>query len=355
MNAPMAPQPPQVEDTGEPLPEFCRGTCAVTVTYGNRATFLERVVEAAFAAGVGHVIVVDNGSAPQSRASIDRMVESRGNLLTVVRLAQNSGSAGGFKAGLEAVRDLAEIEFVWLLDDDNAPSRSALVRLAHAYACLGEDKRVALLALRPDRKEYLRAATAGQPVSIIPNSFLGFHAREIPRKLGRRLRPRRDPEKNRIRFPLVSVGYAPYGGLLFHRSWLERVGLPEERLYLYGDDHEYTTRIVHSGGEIFLCTSAEIEDLDTSWHLMPTASRPWIDPQADERRIYYGLRNRVWLEKRYTTAPVVYFLNALAYLGFLLTLGLFANRRPRQVFLRLRLLCRAMNDGLHDRLGETLR
>lgn len=331
--------------------EFSRRTCVVTVTYGDRFHLLQDVVGAAFEAGAGTVVVVDNGAASASRTGIDSMQQAWGERLEVVRLAGNLGSAGGFKAGLERARRRTECEFIWLLDDDNAPRPDALLRLWHAYGMLGADPGNALLSLRRNQKEQVLAATCGVPVNVAPNSFLGFHLKHVPAKLRRRLAHAESGEEP-VRFPLASIGYAPYGGFFFHRDWLDRVGLPDERLYLYGDDHEFSLRFVRAGGRIYLCAASEVVDLETSWLHKPVASRPWMSPGADERRIYYGLRNRVHLEKAFTTSRFAYWVNACAYLGFLLVVGLLRDRRPGHLAGHFRLLLRAVRDGRSDRLGK---
>ncbi len=333
--------------------EFSRRTCVVTVTYGDRFHLLRDVIDAAFEAGAGTVVVVDNGAAPASRVGIDREKQARGDRLEVVRLSENLGSAGGFKAGLEKAQRRAECEFIWLLDDDNAPRPDALLRLWHAYSVLGADPGNTLLSLRRNQKEQVLAATCGVPVNIAPNTFLGFDLKQVPAKLWRRL-VRAGPGEEPVRFPLVSVGYAPYGGFFFHRGWLDRVGLPDERLYLYGDDHEFTLRFVRAGGRIYLCATSEVVDLETSWHHKPVASRPWVSPEADERRAYYGLRNRVQLEKAFVSSRIAYWTNVSAYLGFLLVAGLLRERRPGHFVRRARLLLRALQDGRDDRLGKAV-
>ncbi|HEX7126917.1 MAG TPA: glycosyltransferase [Thermodesulfobacteriota bacterium] len=330
---------------------FAQRTCVVTVTYGDRAHLVRKAVAAAFDAGAGGIVVVDNGAAPPSRAEIDRLAQAWGGRLEVVRLPENRGSAGGFRAGLERVRDRAECEFIWLLDDDNAPRPDALGRLWHAYGALGADPNHALLSLRPDRKEYLLAATCGVPVAITPNAFLGFHLMDVPSKVRRRLSPAR-PGRAAIRFPLAAVGYAPYGGFFFHRSWLDRVGLPDERLYLYGDDHDFSLRFVRAGGTIYLCAASEVVDLEPSWHHEPSASRPWVSPAADERRVYYAVRNRARLEKAFTTSRIAYWANACTYLGFLVVVGLLGEGRARQVLRRVHLVLRALRDGRSDHRGR---
>jgi hypothetical protein len=41
---------------------------------------------------------------------------------------------------------------------------------------------------------------------------------------------------------------------------------PNEALYLYGDDHEFTARFVDKGYPIYLVPKSLIKDLERSWH-----------------------------------------------------------------------------------------
>jgi len=271
--------------------------------------------------------------------------------LEVVTVSENCGSAGGFMAGLVKARTCVRCERIWLLDDDNAPRPDALRRLWHAYGLLGADPDNTLLSLRRNQKEQVLAVTQGVPVRFVSNSFVGFHLKLVPARLWRR-RARAGRREEPVRLPLVSVGFAPYGGFFFHRAWLDRVGLPDERLYLYGDDQEFSLRFVRAGGRIYLCAASEVVDLEVSWHHRPVASRPWVSPDAAEQRLYYGLRNSVRLEKDFTTSPIAYWANVCAYLGFLLVWGLLRDRRPAHLMRRFRLLLRALRDGRKDCFGK---
>ena len=56
----------------------------------------------------------------------------------------------------------------------------------------------------------------------------------------------------------------PYGGLFFHRSIIDIIGLPDTNYFLYGDDFDFSYRITKKGGKIFLVTQSVIEDLEKS-------------------------------------------------------------------------------------------
>src|SRR5262245_17801158 len=232
------------------------GVSCVTVTYGDRRVSLANVAEriARFAPGTERFVVVFNGVTYDPDQFV-RTLPLADRVVTVVKRF-NEGSAAGFAAGIESAYRQTESEYFWLLDDDNAPSESALDRLLEAARSFFFSPEISFLSLRPGRPEYVDAAYRGQHIGIAANSFLGLDVRAA---LVRHLQPsrkRRDIDWARPEAPLVSVGYAPYGGLLIPRTWYELVGLPRTDFVTYGDDHEYTTRAVSRGGVIYLCAGS---------------------------------------------------------------------------------------------------
>lgn len=324
-------------------------TCVVTVTYGERFHLLEQMLAAVKLSGVVKVIVVDNASGPMSRQKLEDFSIASDGWLDVVTLKTNKGSAGGFRAGLARVSEITECEFIWLLDDDNCPMPDAFAAMDSAWNFLGRNPENSLLCLRPDRSEYVRACIQGMPVKFVRDSFLGFHVKDIMRKIGKWLSFGSTPNYI-VPIPLVPIEYAPYGGFFVHRSWLDRIGLPDERLYLYGDDHEFTSRITELGGRIFLCHGAQVRDLEVSWNRQH--SQPFASPVKDERWVYYTMRNRVWYEKTRVSSMFVYMLNACIYLSYILLLSLLRNNRPKGVLRRIKVISKAFGDGRAGNLGE---
>ncbi len=321
----------------------------VTVTYGNRVPLVRTVIEAALEAGVERVVLVDNGCAATARAELLALQETLAEQLRLIHLEENAGSAGGYATGIQAAYE-GGAEFIWLLDDDNRPTRDALDRLLLAYHLLGAHPCNVLVGFRPSRKDQRQAISEGRGMEHAPNTFIGFHIRQLPARLfGRK---QHDPVPKTPLFPLVPIAYAPYGGMLLHRSWVERVGLPDRRLYLYADDHEYTLRLTEAGARLYLCATAVIEDLDDSWHVQRTKRFSWIDPEIDTDRLYYALRNRIWLERRYLTRRSVFLLNGVIFLGALCLISLLREKSLRFTWHRMRAIWQALQDGWQGRLGK---
>ncbi len=321
----------------------------VTVTYGNRFPLLSQVIKRVLQIGVEKIVVVVNGPAQKTCQGLQKLKHSFPQRINEVYLERNEGSAKGFAEGIRYAHAYGA-EFIWLLDDDNLPRLECLQSLKYAYAYLGNNPANILAGFRSTRQEQRMAACYGSQVTLVNNSFLGFHYKHIFKKVLKRLHKRPEKDSCYPVYPLVEVDYAPYGGLLFHRSWIDKIGLPNETLYLYGDDHEFTLRLRKAGAHIYLCAQAGIEDLELSWHLKEEL--PWFAPDSETERLYYTLRNRVWLEKHFAIDSVcVYTLNVVCYTVFQIMRALLRFHSLINLQRRLRLLFHAFQDGWHDNLG----
>ena len=317
---------------------------AVVVTYGARAELAWGAVEAARAAGADAVVVVANGTPPEGVAALAERARGDDHV-RLVALPANGGSAGGYAAGLEAAAAWGA-EAIWLLDDDNRPRPEALARLRAAAALLGGGPGVVLAAHRAAFPEWAWAADEGDAPAVAPNAFFAFHVGRLLGNLRRRWRRRRRVPT--LRYPLVPLEAAPYGGLLLPRAWVDRGELPRVDLWTYVDDLEYTARLVAQGARLFLCTPAVVDDAVAAWAGGSVLRPLWLDD--DPARVYLAARNHAWWERRRARSRAIYLLNGALYLAFL-TLLAAARRGGRFAAGRLALLLRAVRDGWAGRLG----
>ena len=220
----------------------------VTVTYGNRFHLLKQVIDSALSEGVHKIIVVDNNSEPESRNRLKEYEKSLNDKIEVLYLDDNYGSAGGFKRGLQVAYNDPECEFIWLLDDDNKPMNGSLKILLDFWDSLeieNKKERIALLSYRFKKEQLAKKAIIQNKPDLVlglKNSFLGFHTKELHKKIYRYLKKIFKSKNNKIeqksdkKFGIVPV--APYGGLFIHKNLLNKIGYPNEKFYLYADDHE---------------------------------------------------------------------------------------------------------------------
>ncbi|KUK18730.1 MAG: Glycosyl transferase family 2 [Thermodesulfobacterium commune] len=329
--------------------------CVVTVTYGNRFHLLKQVIDAALNEGVYKIIVVDNNSEVESRNKLMEYEKLLNGKIKVLYLDDNYGSAGGFKKGLEEAYNDSECEFIWLLDDDNYPMNGSLKNLLdfwHSLKIENKEEKIALLSYRFKKEQLAREAMIRNKPELIlglKNSFLGFHIKELHRKIYRYLRRRFKLKGNIVeqesdkKFGIVPV--APYGGLFIHKNILNKIGYPNEDFYLYADDHEWSYRITRTGGKIYLILDSKIDDLELSWHVSKSAKETAfsIISKGNHYRVYYSVRNRVFFEiNNLVDNKMIYWINIFVYL-LLISFSSTKN---------IKLLIKAVKDGYRGKLGK---
>lgn len=141
----------------------------------------------------------------------------------------------------------------------------------------------------------------------------------------------------------IFLSAAPYGGLLIPRQSLRLLGLPDEKLFLYGDDTVLTLQFTRAGGKIKLCPDAVVRDSEPVWNAIGGKMGNMVRRIAhlDDRKAYYEARNRCYFGSVfYPGNPFVYWVNRTAFLASALLLAIRHNRLQR-----FRLLHRALQDG----------
>ena len=322
-------------------------TTLVTLTYGDRFNYLHTLVSRSLESPlIDRVIIVSNASV----APLENLRTSWPGQVEVIYLDNNTGSAKGYSVGIKAALD-AGAEYIWLMDDDNAPTHNAIATL---HTCLsqleeidGRDKS-AVLGFRPTHQADIAAGVPGRFAIQRRSSFFGFHIAQLPYKLWRR-RPWVHPQRKQDKIPMVQLPFATYGGLLAHRSLYQRIGLPLDALMLYADDSEYTWRITAGGGRIFLVPDALLDDLEDSWNIKARTSNIYESflLGGSDLRAYYGARNQAWFDKNiWASSSLLYSLNRWMFFRLL---RLIAKRRGAEQ--RLTLIEKAIQDGEAGVLG----
>jgi GT2 family glycosyltransferase len=316
----------------------------VIVTYGNRIHLLEKVIQKVQSfEEVRKIFLVNNN--PTTILDAEKYID-----IVMINNNDNLGSAVGYKQGIERAYNDTDIDFIWLLDDDNKPDFSSLDELQETISLIDKDNvhKTALLCIREDRKAYYYSAYDFGVKYLFPskNSFLGLNIFEIAPKFFLKKYLQKIPVTKK-RF--VKVPVAPYGGLIFHKSLINSIGFPNEDLFLYSDDNEYSYRIIKNGGVIYLLPECRVEDIDNSWFIRKKGN--YIDSLYDSKelfRIYYTLRNRVFTEKKYLVEnKIVYQLNRFIYVTILLIYSI-----KYQDFQRFNFLRKAILDGDNKKLGK---
>jgi len=321
----------------------------VTVTYGDRWHLLKKALYSAKNEGFDRAVVVDNGA----KIDISQLTKDEfGDFVDVVIMGKNTGSAGGFKAGMQRAIDL-DADFLMLLDDDNELQPGCLDSLSLAYqesALSVPQNSLAVLAYRSDRQTDVAANIPFNGMNGNCAAFFGFHFLEVPFKLFRRTSVGRRWIARRPILPRVVVAIAPYSGMYFHQSVLKLHGLPNARFILYADDTDFSYRLTRAGGEIVLATKAKLIDLELSWNVKARFSNTFdaILLGDSDFRAFYSTRNRAYFEENYSEDfKLIRNVNKFIYLTALYLRSIAVGRKAR-----FTLLIQAIRDGEAGRLGE---
>jgi len=131
---------------------------------------------------------------------------------------------------------------------------------------------------------------------------------------------------------------------LFHKKLLNEIGYPNEKFYLYSDDHDWTYRITNQGNKIFIVLDSVIDDIDTSWAIKNKEKTIFTKiKNAPSFRVYYTIRNRMIFEKKYLiNNKFIYNLNK-NFFSIILFLFSFRNNNFK-VFIK------ALNDANNNNL-----
>lgn len=324
--------------------------CVLIVTYNDRWQFLKQVLQRVLAQEfVANVIVVDNASVCDVAAFCDQLSDPR---IKVITNAENLGSAGGYKAGLEYFFQKTEADFVWLLDDDNLPAADALQKLVDNWDKIpGTEANKALFSLRQDRTQHVKVAEGEDPnrFYLVENSFMGFNLFRVP--INQYLKMRDKFTKPKALKDRATLPYAPYGGMFFHRKMIELIGYPDERFFVYADDSEYTYRITAKGGLIWLIPASQITDIDKSYGVK-YIKHFWRSIYLDlwSFRTYYQVRNSVYFFDQINVKNrIIYDINKWLFFKMQWIISRLTSRKENYSKLSI-----AVEDGLAGRLGMTI-
>lgn len=326
----------------------------VIVTYGDRwsllSNVLKRIINQKF---IKEILLIDNASKYDLETKINQAFNIN-NKISVITFEENKGSAYGVKYGIQAIIKKGNCDLIWLLDDDNYPEEGSLDILLQHYNELireYEPNEFALVSLRNDRQEYINTAVNGTSKGSFPvsNSFIGVHFKKIFfhlfKRTERKLVTQKFKEFNKER---IEIPVAPYGGLLFHKSLINKIGLPNEQYFLYSDDHEFIHRLVKKGGRIYLIPRSIVRDLESSWNNKEKKHMFYSFLNEESNfRVYYTIRNRVNFEtNNLTNNHLLYKINKFLFITILFIFSLKYKKRERFM-----LILKAIKDGEKNQLG----
>lgn len=288
--------------------------CAVVVTFNRKALLrecllsLERQTRRPDA-----IVVVDNCSTDGT----DVMLAEEFGHLSPLRLQANTGGAGGFHEGMKRAYEQG-FEWIWVMDDDVEAVPDALASLLE-FQTLSE-------FIHPRRVGANGEPFAWEGVLDPTSGGKKAFSADISFQNGR---------------TWVSVNYGCFEGPLIHRRVVERIGLPDKRFFILGDDQIY-------GYEASLHTNVIYIDKVCFRRKLPYSE------EMSENKSYVLFRNRFLTYEHFESSALPMSRSAFWFQNLLLVAWYIRAIRPRSAlnyWRNLRGMLSGMWDGARGRYG----
>jgi GT2 family glycosyltransferase len=257
-----------------------------------------------------HILVINNASTDGTR----EMLRTQFPSLEVLTLPENRGGAGGFHAGIKAAYE-AGYDWVWVMDDDVEPHQDCLETMLR-YSSLSGFIHV--------RREH----------DGVPFPWEG--AWDVYRKAKCPFERDISFEHNR---EWISVNYGCFEGALICRDVISKIGFPDIRFFIRGDDSIY-------GYVASLYTNVIYLNFVGMRRKLATDGKP------DRYKVYFEFRNR-FLFYEYFDRFGIPSSKLMLWMGILLDVGrvLRWEREIRNVR-GLRSIYSGLRDGILKRYGR---
>ena len=306
---------------------------AIIVTF-NRLDALKGTLPRVLSENPDALWVIDNAS---TDGTGDWLAEQDDPRLHVIRLAQNTGGAGGFETGVRAALEAeAPCDWVVLFDDDAWPQPGCFAQFRSET--WGEDIGAVSAAVTYPDGRLCEMNRQG----VNPFWHLGVLATSLlPGRKGTRSRFKVTDTELTPDAPQRDSDNASFVGFFLRLSATQTAGLPEGGLFIYGDDVLYSLRLRRAGWRVVLAPALRF-DHDCGTMGQGFVYRPlW--------KIYYHCRNGVTIA-RVAAGPLVYPLALTYYTLLWWRRGRGLSGDERRTYYRLMRM--GLRDGLLGRRGR---
>ncbi|RJE80947.1 glycosyltransferase [Paracoccus sp. JM45] len=210
-------------------------TLTAAVVTHNRLEKLVTTVERLLSEPVSRVVVVNNASTDGTAAWLDQLTDPR---LIVHHSKENLGGAGGFSIAMEIARNRTDADWIVVMDDDGRPHSGTVAAFqqmdltgwdAIGAAVFHPDGQICEMN-RPYRNPFWHAGRFLKTLAKMPlgKGRNGFHLSD---------------QDYRSDGPILPIDMTSFVGFFVSRSALIHAGLPDPRLFIYGDDQLYTLQM----------------------------------------------------------------------------------------------------------------
>ena len=238
---------------------------AVVVTH-NRCKLLKRCINNILNQSLppDEILVINNGSTDNTKDELDKLKINTIN-------QDNLGSAGGWVTGIKYAIE-KKFDAIWLMDDDGYPDRYSLEILKKSI-----DKEMSCLSsivVKENNPEEF----------VFPYPILNENNQPTLLKWPRKLKNKKQLLKKIIedKYPYAHL----FNGALIPLNVIKKIGNVDENYFIYGDELDYTFRLMRQG-QVF----SNIKSI----HYHPDVTKRLYS----HTKIYYILKNTLIITKKY--------------------------------------------------------
>jgi GT2 family glycosyltransferase len=224
---------------------------------------------------IDKIIIVNNGSTDGTSEWLSMQSD-----IEIINQS-NTGSSGGQATGFRAAHEQG-YEWIWEMDDDVVPASDCLEKM---YAKRQENQIYSPLRYSAEGGVFYNDTKEFN----LTNPFKGFWKDIIS-----------ENDVNQDYIPAIGITFE---GAFFHRNVITKIGLPEQNIFIYGDDSEFFIRASKAGFRIGILTSAVAN------RLLPYT----IEAQIHTPKLYYIIRNQILIDRLHGNSsvrlvrPLIYF------------------------------------------------
>ncbi len=263
---------------------------AVVVTY-NRKELLKECLDALLAQTypVDSIILIDNASTDGTPEFLKEQGYLKNPKIDYVRLLENTGGAGGFYEGVKRGYKKG-YDWLWLMDDDAEPKKDAMEKLGEYF------------------NENNLSALAGSVV--LANGIISYSHRGNINLNYMFPMPQKPLEPKSYRSNFIEIDMASFVGILVNRRAIQKIGYPKKEFFIHNDDVEYCIRLRQVGKIILIPDSVIVHKEAAKRGIIKSfmGRKSSRIPYDKFWLNYYGMRNLVWLGKKYSTNKVNFYL-----------------------------------------------
>ena len=285
--------------------EWADRTIAVVVTYNRKELLIECLTALLRqTCRVARIMLIDNASTDGTPELLAQSGLLDDPTIDYVRLPVNSGGSGGFHEGVKRAYATG-YEWLWIMDDDVEPYPDSLARMlsySDISGCI-HGAEVFRDGQRLEWEHWTKVTRSGK----LSASEIQFHDDWIP----------------------VSVGC--FEGMLIRRDIVSRIGFPDKRFFIGGDDVAYGYLASRHTQAIYIRKPCFIKKIKPEPFLAawPARFRNRLWHHRSRRFYFLAVRNELLLQLylRDAVQPVCFYMRIFMRLLRLSAITLLCERR----------------------------